>query len=117
MVPNVNQPWYHRKLSRQEAEDKLGDMDTHSFLVRESAQEVGKLVLSVKSHDDFYHFPIERGVGQYQVEGTEEPFPSVVELIDHYKQHGLLERNIGDLVFLKSPCICDASLLSGTCTN
>ena len=50
-----------------------------------------KLVLSIKSGDSFYHFPIERGVGSYRVEGTEEPFPSLVELIDHYKQHGLPE--------------------------
>ena len=114
-VLTVHQPWYHRRLSRQEAENKLGDMDTHSFLVRESAQEVGKLVLSVKSRDNFYHFPIERGVGSYQVEGTDEPFPSVVELIDHYKQYKLLESNSGESVILKSPCNCDDSLLSGSC--
>ena len=87
-------------------------MDTNSFLVRESAQKAGKLVLSIKSGGNFYHFPIERGIGSYQVKGTDEPFPSVVELIDHYIQHGLPESDSGELVILKSPCICDASLLS-----
>ena len=111
-VLTINQPWYHKKLSREDAESKLGAMDTNSFLVRESAQEAGKLVLSTNSGGKFYHFPIERGVGSYQVEGTEEPFPSVVELIDYYRQHGLPESDSGDVVIFESPCICDASLLS-----
>ena len=84
-------------------------MDTNSFLVRESAQEAGKLVLSIKSDGNFYHFPVERGVGWYQVEGTGEPFSSVVELIDHYIQHGLPESDSGKLIILKSPCVCDVS--------
>jgi hypothetical protein len=82
-VLTIHQPWYHKRLSREDAENKLGDGGTdESFLVRESAQEAGKLVLSIKNGDNFYHFPIERGVGSYQVEGTDEPFPSLVELIN-----------------------------------
>ena len=96
-------------MSREDAEDKLGDIDTDTFLVRESPKEAGKLVLSVKSGSKFYHFPIERGVGSYQVEGTEEPFPSVAELIDHYKQHGLPESDSGELVIISSPCISTLS--------
>ena len=99
-------------LSREDAESKLGDGGTDSFLVRESAQEAGKLVLSIRSGDNFFHFPIERGVGSYQIEGTDEPFPSLVELIDHYVQQGLPESDSGELVIFKSPCICDASLVS-----
>ena len=87
-------------------------MDTNSFLVRESIQKSGRLVLSVKNGDKCYHFPIERGVGSYQIEGTDEPFPSVVELMDHYKQHGLPESDSGEVILLESPCVCDASLLS-----
>ena len=111
-VLTVRQPWYHKRLSRENAESKLEEGGTDSFLVRESAQEAGKLVLSIKSGDKFYHFPIERGVGSYQVEGTDEPFPSLVELIDHYVQHGLPESDSGELVIFKSPCVCDASLVS-----
>ena len=69
-------------------------------------------MLSIRSGDNFFHFPIKRGVGSYQVEGTEEPFPSLVELIDHYIKHGLPESDSGELVIFKSPCICDASLNS-----
>ena len=91
---------------------RLKEMDTDSFLVRESTQESGKLVLSITNKDKFYHFPIERGVGSYQVQGTDEPFSSMVELIDHYKQHGLPESDTGEVVLLKSPCINDALLPS-----
>ena len=111
-VLTVNQLWYHKKLSREDAESKLGAIDTNSFLVRESARETGKLVLSANNGGKFYHFLIERGVGLYQVEGTNQPFSSVVELIDYYGQHGLPESGNGDVVILESPCIYDASLLS-----
>ena len=81
----------------------------NSFLVRESTKESGKLVLSVKNCDELYHFHIERGVGSYQVEGTDEPFSSVVELVDHYKQFGLSESDSGKVILLESPCIHDDS--------
>jgi hypothetical protein len=86
-------------------------MDTNdSFLVRESTKESGKLVLSVKNCDEFYHFHIERGVGSYQIEGTDEPFSSLVELVDHYKQHGLpIESDSEKVIHLKSPCVRDDS--------
>ena len=94
----------------------LEKMDIDSFLVRNSTTSAaGKfnLVLSVKNVDKpFYHFPIERGVGSYQIQGTNEPFSSVVELIDYYKQHGILESNSNEVVHLNSPCICDISPLS-----
>ena len=75
-------------------------------------QKSGQLVLSVKNGDKYYHFPIERGFRWYQVEGTDEPFPSLVELIDHYKQHGLPESDIGEILLLESPCVCDAAQYS-----
>ena len=109
-VLTITQPWYHKKLSREEANERLKAMDTNdSFLVRESTKESGKLVLSVKNCDEFYHFHIERGVGSYQVEGTDEPFSSVVELVDHYKQFGLPESDSGRVILLKSPCVHDDS--------
>lgn len=87
-----------------------------AFLVRNSTTSgSGKfnLVLSVRNREkQFYHFPIERGVGSYQIQGTNEPFSSVVELIDHYKQHGVLESDTKEVVRLNSPCICDIPLPS-----
>ena len=109
-VLTITQPWYHKRLSREDANKRLRAMDTsNSFLVRESTKESGKLVLSVKNFDRFYHFHIERGVGSYQIEGTDEPFSSVVELIDHYKQYGLPESDSGKVILLELPCVCDVS--------
>ena len=119
----IAQPWYHNKLSRKDAEEMLGKMDINSFLVRNSTTMSSgtgnfSLVLSVKNRDKlFYHFPIERGVGSYQVQGTNEPFSSVVELIDHYKQRGILESDSKEVVRLNSPCICDTSPLSTPAPN
>ena len=108
-VLTITQAWYHKRLSREDAEKRLREIDTSAFLVRESTKESGKLVLSIKNRGNFFHFPIERGVGSYQVEGTGEPFSSVVELIDHYKQFGLPESDSGEVILLESPCVCDVS--------
>ena len=112
----ISQPWYHKQLSREDAEKMLVKMNIDSFLVRSSTTSgTGKfsLVLSVKYREkSFYHFPIERGIGSYQIQGTNDPFSSVVELIDHYKQHGILESDSKEMVHLNSPCICDISQLS-----
>ena len=80
-------------------------MDMNSFLVRESAQDSGNLVLSVKNSDMCYHFPIERGVGKYEIRGTHMFFSSVNELVDYYMQNGLPESSTGKLIQLIMPCI------------
>lgn len=108
----ITQPWYHKRLSRENAEERLGMTDTNCFLVRESAQEFGKLVLSIRNGDNFYHFPVEHGVGSYQIEGTDEPFSSVMDLIYHYQQYGLPESDTGEVVLLESPCVHGDSLPS-----
>ena len=79
-------------------------MDMNSFLVRESAQDSGNLVLSVKNGDMCYHFPIERGVGKYEIQGTHMFFSSVNELVDYYMQNGLPESSTGKLIQLIMPC-------------
>ena len=113
-VLTITQSWYHKRISREDAEKRLREMNTNSFLVRESTKESGKLVLSVINKDKLYHFIIERGVGSYQVQGTDQPFSSVVDLINYYKQHDLSESDTGEVVRLKSPCIfADASRLPG----
>ena len=58
---SIDKPWYHGVLSQQEAEKRMAEMDMNTFLVRESVQDKGNLILSVKNGDKYYHFPIERG--------------------------------------------------------
>ena len=112
----IDQPWFHRQLSREKAEKRLEVIDKDSFLVRESTNQVGRLILSVKNGGTFYHFGIDRGVGTYEVEGTNLPFPSPVELIEHYKQHGLPESDTGEVILLKLPCNFTIPGISGSAT-
>ena len=102
----IGQPWFHRQLSRKEAEKRLEEMDEDSFIVRESTTQFGRLilVLSVKNGRKFYHFFIDRGVGTYEVEGTNLPFSSPVELIDYYKKYGLPEGVTGKVILINTPC-------------
>ena len=66
--------------------------------------QCGRLILSVKNGRAFYHFFIDRGVGSYEVEGTNLPFSSPVELIDYYKKYGLPESDTGEIILLNLPC-------------
>ena len=79
-------------------------MDMNSFLVRESTPNSDNLVLSVKNGDMCYHFPIEGGVGKYEIQGTHMFFSSVNELVDYYIQNGLPESSTGKLIQLIMPC-------------
>ena len=100
----INKPWYHGVLSRQEAEKGMREMDMNTFLVRRSVQDSANLILSVKNGDKCYHFPINRGVGKYEIQGTYMPFSSVQELVNYYMQNGLPESSGGRLIQLIRPC-------------
>ena len=102
---SIDKPWYHGVLSQQEAERRMGEMDMNTFLVRESVQDSGNLILSVKNGDKCYHFPIEKGIsGKYEILGTHIPFSSVQELVNYYMQNGLPESSGGKLIQLIMPC-------------
>ena len=113
----IDQPWFHGKLSRQDAEKRLRKMDGDSFLVRESANQPGRLILSVKNRRTFYHFGLDRGVGTYEVEGTNLPFSSPVELIDYYTKYGLPENDSGEVILLKLPCNITLHSSANNCSN
>ena len=100
----ISKPWYHGAISRQEAEKRMGEMDMNTFLVRESVQDKGNLILSVKNGDKCYHFPIDHGVGKYEIHGTHMPFSSVQELVNYYMHNGLPESSGGELIQLILPC-------------
>lgn len=99
-----NKSWYHGVLSQQEAEKRMGEMDMNSFLVRKNMQDLGNFILSVKNGDMCYHFPIDDGVGRYEIQGTHLPFPSVHMLVDYYIQNGVREIKSGKLIQLIMPC-------------
>ena len=103
----IDRPWFHGMISRQEAEKRMREMDMNTFLLRESANDSDSLVLSVKNGDKCYHFPIDHGVGKYEIQGTHMPFSSVNELVDYYIQNGLPESQSGKSIQLIKPCTFD----------
>jgi len=79
-----DQVWYHGVLARAKVNEwltKKGD-----FLVRESAHNATKIVLSVFVNPDkkikISHFPITEELGQYSFEG--EAFDSIRALLDYH---------------------------------
>ena len=92
---SIDKPWYHGVLSQQEAEKRMAEMDMNTFLVRESVQDKGNLILSVKNGDKCYHFPIERGTENYEIQGIHMSIPSTQELVKYYMQKGLPESSGG----------------------
>ena len=79
-----DQVWYHGVLARAKVNEwltKKGD-----FLVRESANDATKIVLSVFVNPDkkikISHFQITEELGQYSFEG--EAFDSIRELLDYH---------------------------------
>ena len=93
--------WYHGKLSNEEANQLLTSMEGSCFLVREDKDNVGSMVLSVKSEEKVSHFVINRGPGWYEVDGTSKRFELVAELLTHYRNNFLTDNSH---FLLGSPC-------------
>ena len=85
----VEEPWYHGDISWEDAEERLNAQDSDCFLVRKSQSQPGKYVLSVSYGGVVNHFPVCKEDQHYEVEGTENPFTSLSELVAFYKNHFL----------------------------
>ena len=81
-VPHHYENWYHGNISEEQADIAIADGNINKFLVRHSDN---KLILSHvtrgwKSHDTIHH-----SSEGYHLEGKEEVFKTVSEMIQHYK--------------------------------
>ena len=92
-VPNHLLPfdWYHGKVSKNVAERILAAAGILCFMVRESSENDGCLVLSVKHPQGISHFNIDRGPGWYRLQRSTVKFTSVAELVKHYQDMGNVE--------------------------
>lgn len=72
-----------------------------SFLVRESQSKPGDFVLSVRTDDKVTHVMIRWQDNKYDVGGGEQ-FPTLCELIEHYKRNPMVE-TCGTVVHLRQP--------------
>lgn len=88
---NPREYWFHGKISRGEAERALvASPSDCCFLVRESLG-VGELVLSLMQSGEISHAKILRRPGGYALEGSDNAFRELRELVEHYCMHPIGE--------------------------
>ena len=97
----AEEPWYHGRISRVEAEEFLYSrgMTEGLFLVRDSLATTGEYALTLSHQGRCYHYRIARqGDGSLAIEDGQR-FPGPVELVEYHstKLDGLLAT-------LRAPC-------------
>ena len=97
----MGKKWYHGKISHKVAERKLKTESSGSFLLRSVEKGAASFALSMTYQGKFKHYLIERNVNdEYELQGTEKPFPSILALIDYYTEHPIS----GSGEKLQTPC-------------
>ncbi|CAG9855443.1 unnamed protein product [Phyllotreta striolata] len=77
-------PWYHGKISRDEAENLLRPRSDGLFLIRESTNFPGDYTLCVCFQSKVEHYRVKSNSGRLTID-DEEFFDNLEELIEHYK--------------------------------
>lgn len=92
--------WYQEDCSRNNAQVKLMSQPTGAFLIRGSRTAApGDFSISVRHTRDVQHFKVLRDSrGQYYL--WTEKFPSLNQLVEHYKINSISRQN---QIFLKDP--------------
>ena len=97
---NHHWPWFHGKISRDEAERLLRPSDSSDglFLVRESTNFPGDYTLCVCFQNKVEHYRVIVRNNMLTID-EEESFETLGQLIDHYKEDadGLCTKLIADL--------------------
>ena len=97
----AEEPWYHGRISRVEAEELLhnGGLAEGLFLVRDSLATTGEYALTLAHQGRCYHYRIARqGDGSLAIEDGKK-FHGPVELVRYHKT-----KLDGLLATLKTPC-------------
>ena len=81
--------WYHGKISREAAEQRLKTLAYDAFLVRESENRIGQFSLSLRNNNVVKHFRIDRrkGSGRFELYGSHMSFSFLHDLVEYYTQH------------------------------
>ena len=94
--------WYHSALTGREAETLLlAKGQNGSYLVRSSVHNPGYYVLSARVSEQVSHVMIRHKDEKFDVGGG-PAFPSLNDLIDHYKKNPMVETS-GVVILLKHP--------------
>lgn len=94
--------WYHSSLTGREAETLLlAKGQDGSYLVRSSVHNPGSFVLSARVDERVSHVMIRNRDNNFDVGGG-PTFPSLTELVEHYKKNPMVETS-GTVINLKVP--------------
>ncbi|XP_055313985.1 tyrosine-protein kinase Shark isoform X3 [Sitodiplosis mosellana] len=88
MNRDENHCWYHRGLTREQAEDRLKESGINGvFLVRDSNTSPGDYVLSVLNNNEVFHYQIRRhGEDAFFSIDDQTPVHGLDELIEQYRE-------------------------------
>ena len=109
----TDERWFHPKLSGLKAEELLQKKGIKgSFLIRPSQTNPDNLTLSVKQEIGVVHMRIIKSNNLYHLQNfTEEEFPTVNDLINHYTENPIRERN-GPLIEILVPVFREEAITS-----
>ena len=80
-LPDLEEDWYHREMSREEAEQALKESNYDCLLIRQSQ---GVYVFSHIQDGATHHCEIKFGPGWYKLKGSLHIFSNLQELGSHY---------------------------------
>lgn len=111
----VNEVWYHGNMTSDSACKALRITSDGTFLVRNSSRYRGMYVLSVKkgqSVEEFYIVVTSYSTGnvKYEIQGTNNPFNSLQELVYVYMTYGHPISTDGEV--LKQPYPRESNVLA-----
>ncbi|XP_022330713.1 tyrosine-protein kinase CSK-like isoform X1 [Crassostrea virginica] len=79
-------PWYHGKISREEAEALLNDFrEEGDFLIRDSVHFQGDYTLSIYFEGMVDHYRIIAKHNKLEVDGGDCLFDNLIQLVEHYQ--------------------------------
>ncbi|KAL5005400.1 hypothetical protein ScPMuIL_018856 [Solemya velum] len=100
--PLQEKEWYYGKITRQQCEDVLSKYaENGDFLIRDSESASGNFTVVLKSPERNKHFRVQvNNEGLYEI--GQQKFPSLDELIEHYKKHPIYKHENDKLYLIRS---------------
>jgi len=85
----TEEQWFAGRLGRPKAEKLFVGTPDGTFLIRESDSRPGEYSLSVKYNNVIKHIKINRKGNMYDLAPDAKSFPSIQEMVDHFRTHSL----------------------------
>lgn len=86
---STEEQWFAGRLGRPKAEKLFVGTPDGTFLIRESDSRPGEYSLSVKYNTVIKHIKVNRKGNMYDLAPDVKAFPSIQEMVDHFRTHSL----------------------------